>query len=89
MILDVVVSQNLEQVNEYDQKKDNYCSNTGNGETYQTLEIAKRACDNLDKCIAIEDLDCDDNTYKICKTTSTFESSSMGSCVYVKLQGKH
>ena len=81
-------------VAKYDQKKEKYCMNRGDygDTTYQTLEIAKNACDIQDDCIAIMDQDCDDLHFQLCtgkgNTKSTIEPSTglQPSCVYVKFQ---
>ena len=76
------------QSNEYEKKENNRCANRGYGGRYQTLDIAKRTCDNLDNCVGIEDTDCDEEHYYVCLKGSIFKSYS-GDCAWVKIQGKN
>ena len=68
-------------------RSNTYCSSTL-GEFYSTKMDAWRSCDLMQQkhnnCTAINDQDCDDDKYKICKEGSTIPKSSKGTCTYSK-----
>ena len=53
----------------------------------KSLKNAKLACDNLDGCQAVEDTNCDNDSFYTCEKGTAFKSLSQ-SCVYNKIKGK-
>ena len=64
-----------------------YCSSKFD-EYYSTKMEAEKRCDQMQQqhnnCTTINDKDCDDDNYKICKEGSSINQSSTGSCTYDK-----
>ena len=72
----------------YAMRSNTYCSSTLD-EFYSTKMHAWRRCDLMQQkhnnCTVINDRDCDDDNYKICKEGSPIkQSSKKGSCTYFK-----
>ena len=72
----------------YNKLENKHCSQTLWGVNKETLEIAIVACDERDDCMGIEDTDCDDDDFYLCKKGAIFKTSyrwsKPGSCSYRK-----
>ena len=69
----------------YPKTSDMYCG--GATETYASLSSAESACATSSSCTAVFHPGCNSLAWKLC-TTTTFYSSSVGSCVYKKPLGE-
>ena len=49
-----------------------------------TLQNAIEACDQDNECKFVQDNDCDDDYFRLCKKHATLYYSSRGSCIYQK-----
>ena len=64
--------------------KNRYCSETL-GVHKKTLENAIVTCDERDDCLGIEDTDCDNDFFHLCKKGAIFKKGGpLQSCAYRK-----
>ena len=69
----------------YQQLERTYC--VKKGAPYDTLALAKKACDEDTTCQGVYDKSCDDQEgYYLCPKVDKSLSSASGSCVYEKIQ---
>jgi len=84
IVIGLIYSQTIDADNPYLKLERTYCAKAD--APYETLALAKKACDEDFKCDGVYDKSCDDQDgYYLCPKVDKSLSSGSGSCVYEKI----